>query len=111
MKQQIDFLRANKILIKTFINILKNNNALNAYISNLNNIGKDYKYFRKDLFQRNAISCDYFFYESLFLILGAFDWSKTNEGRDYWAKLSGKWGEEYYKILKRTVSRKNEQRC
>ena len=49
MRQQIDFLRANKILTKMFINFLKHNNALNAYISNLNNIGKDYKYFRKDL--------------------------------------------------------------
>ena len=110
MEQQIDFLRANKILTKIFINFLKDNNALNAYISNLNNIGKDYKYFRKDLFQRNAILCNYFFYESLFLILGAFDWEKTTEGIDYWSKLSSKWGEEYYKFLRRTVLRKNEHR-
>ena len=111
MEQQIVFLRENKILSKLFIKFLKDNNSLNAYISNLNNIGKDYKYFRKDLFQRNAISCDYFFYDALFLILGAFDWEKTMEGSDYWAKLSGKWGEEYNKFLRRTIFRKNEHRC
>jgi hypothetical protein len=103
MEQQIVFLRENKILSKLFIKFLKDNNSLNAYISNLNNIGKDYKYFRKDLFQRNAISCDYFFYDALFLILGAFEWSKTMEGESYWSKLSSKWGELYHNFLIRTA--------
>lgn len=92
----------NKVIIKHFIKFLKTNNALDSYLVNLNKKENACKY--RTLFKCDAPSNIVLYFDASKLISYAFDWSKTMEGRDYWAELSSEWVSLHSEILKRLFS-------
>lgn len=100
------------LIIKEFIKFLSKNNILKSYLANINS----QSYYRLDssdkanVFSTLSIRNGAFFYRNEFqinryrgeeLINYAFNWSRTNEGHDFWSDINRKWRETFKNVVKK----------
>ena len=80
--------KTNRIILKLFIQFLKDNNALDLY---LNNIQKSQVKTTSVVFKKNAYLSKNFIHYTIFLIRNGFTWSKTKEGYNFWFNINLNW--------------------
>ena len=99
------------LVIKEFIKFLSKNNALEPYLTNIN-LQKPYRLdsWRKDIFSMLSICNGAFFYMNEFrrnkyggeeLINYAFNWSRTDEGHEFWSDINRKWRTTFRNVIKK----------
>ena len=100
------------LIIKEFIKFLSKNNVLRQYITNVSL----QSYYRLDssekenIFSTLSIRNGAFFYRNEFqinkykgeeLINYAFNWSRTDEGHDFWLNINLKWRKTFKNVIKK----------
>ena len=99
------------LIIKEFIKFLSKNNVLKSYLTNISS----QSYYRLDssdkanVFSMLSICNGAFFHINEFsrdkyrgeeLINYAFNWSRTDEGHDFWSNINRKWRTTFRNIVK-----------
>lgn len=79
--------------MKKFIEFLERNNAWEKFERNFIKQGKDVRSYKRD--------CKIY---KLIHISGAFTWTETPEGHDYWEKLHVKWRRENRSLKEQLLS-------
>lgn len=77
--------------VKKFIRFLKQNNAYEAYMFNLNS---RISFFKKSAFKSYVDRVGFSDF-----IKAAFNWERTKEGSGFWCDLHNKWIKEYLNFL------------
>ena len=99
------------LIIKEFIKFLSKNNVLKSYLTNIS-LQSYYRLEfseRANIFSTLSIRNGAFFYMNEFqrnrykggeLINYAFNWSRTDEGHDFWSNINRKWRTTFRNIVK-----------
>ena len=100
------------LIIKEFIKFLSKNNVLKSYLTNISL----QSYYRLEssekanIFSTLSIRNGAFFYMNEFqrnkykggeLINYAFNWSRTDEGHDFWSDINNKWRTTFKNVIKK----------
>ena len=100
------------LIIKEFIKFLSKNNVLKSYLTNISS----QSYYRLDssdkanVFSMLSICNGAFFHINEFsrdkyrgeeLINYAFNWSRTDEGHDFWSDINRKWRKTFKDVIKK----------